>query len=189
MMERPEVTALLGALAQGKSGAQDELFLLAYNELKRIARKRLRRSGAALTINPTSLLHEAWIKFVRTDESKIHNSVHFYNIFAQAMRQIVIDLATRNATVKHGAAFERTELSESIEEPDKSIEELLVLDNALCKLRSCDPELAQLVELHTFAGLSLVEIADLRSVSTRTVKRHWSMARAFLANASRDTSE
>jgi RNA polymerase sigma factor (TIGR02999 family) len=188
MRQRPEVTTQLGAVAKGERGAQDELFVLAYDELKRIARARLRRSGGALTINPTMLLHEAWLKFAGAGEARINDSVHFYNVFAQAMRQIVIDLAMRRATGKHGGALVRTELNELIEQPEKSIEEMLALDAALDELRSCDAELAQLVELHTFAGLSLVEIAELRNVSERTVKRHWSMARAFLGKVTRGRS-
>ncbi len=185
---RPDVTVLLDALGRGKAAAHDELFALVYDELKRIARAHLRRSGGGMTVNPTALLHEAWIRFARSDGSALEGSAHFYNVIAQAMRQTLIDLAKRHATVRHGGDLVRTELTERIEQPDKPLDELLALDEALGKLRECDADLAELVEWHSFAGLALNEIARVRGVNTRTVKRHWAIARAFLGDAMRGDS-
>jgi RNA polymerase sigma factor (TIGR02999 family) len=181
MTERPQVTELLGALAQGDIDAQDRLFALVYEELKRIARGQVRRSGGKLGVNPTTLLHEAWIKFARVDDVPLQGSVHFYNLLAQAMRQILIDMAKRHATDKHGGALVRTELNENVADHERSAEELLAVDAALGRLAEVDADLAQLVEWHFFGGLSFVEIAAARGVNERTVRRHWDMARALLA--------
>lgn len=185
MGNRPQVTELLEAVGRGDADAQKELFARVYDELKRIARGHVRRSGGQISINPTTLLHEAWIKFARADDRQLSGSTHFYNLLAQAMRQVLLDLARRHSTEKHGQGMARTELTEGIEDVERSVEELLAVDDALGKLRDCDADLAQLVEWHFFAGLTFVEIAKVRDVTERTVRRHWDMARAFLADAMR----
>jgi len=182
---RPDVTELVDALGRGERAAHDQLFALVYDELKRVARAHIRRSGGMVTVNPTALLHEAWIRFARSDASALEGSAHFYNVIAQAMRQTLIDLAQRHAAVRHGGDLVRTELTERIEQPDKPLDELLALDAALGKLRDCDVQLAELVEWHSFVGLPLSEIARVRGVNPRTVKRHWAIARAFLGDAMR----
>lgn len=183
MGERPEVTRLLEAIERGEAAAQDRLFDVVYDELKRIARGHVRRSGPALTLNPTTLLHEAWLKIARGDGPRPSGSAHFYNLLAQAMRQILVDVARRHGTVKHAHPPHRTELTEGALPSEHSLEELIAVDAALERLGACDEELAQLVEWHFFAGLSFVEIAAARGVTERTVRRHWDMARAFLADA------
>jgi RNA polymerase sigma factor (TIGR02999 family) len=185
MPSRPQVTELLAAVGRGDADAQQLLFAQVYDELKRIARGQVRRSGGQLSINPTTLLHEAWIKFARGADRQLSGSAHFYNLLAQAMRQVLLDIARRHATDKHGSGLARTELTEGIEQTERSADELLAVDAALGKLRDCDADLAQLVEWHFFAGLSFVEIARVREVTERTVRRHWDMARAFLGDAIR----
>jgi RNA polymerase sigma factor (TIGR02999 family) len=187
MGNRPQVTELLDAVGRGDAAAQEQLFTLVYDELKRIARGHVRRSGGQMSINPTTLLHEAWIKFARGDDRQLSGSAHFYNLIAQAMRQVLLDLARKHATDKHGRGMARTELTEGIEQESRSVDELLAVDSALDKLGKVDPDLAQLVEWHFFAGLSFVEIAGVRNVTERTVRRHWDMARAFLGDAIRGT--
>jgi RNA polymerase sigma factor (TIGR02999 family) len=187
MGNRPQVTELLDAVGRGDASAQQELFTRVYDELKRIARGHVRRSGGQISINPTTLLHEAWIKFSRS-EGQLSGSAHFYNLLAQAMRQVLLDLARKHATDKHGRGMARTELTEGIEDVERSVDELLAVDEALGKLRAVDADLAQLVEWHFFAGLSFVEIAKVREVTERTVRRHWDMARAFLGDAIRGAS-
>jgi RNA polymerase sigma factor (TIGR02999 family) len=188
MGNRPQVTELLDAVGRGEADAQQELFARVYDELKRIARGHVRRAGGQLSINPTTLLHEAWIKFARADDRRLSGSTHFYNLLAQAMRQVLLDLARRHATDKHGRGMARTELTDGIEQTERSVDELLAVDAALAKLRAVDADLAQLVEWHFFAGLSFVEIAQARAVTERTVRRHWDMARAFLGDAIRGAS-
>jgi RNA polymerase sigma factor (TIGR02999 family) len=188
MGNRPEVTELLDAVGRGEADAQQQLFSRVYDELKRIARGHVRRSGGQLSINPTTLLHEAWLKFARAEDRQLSGSTHFYNLLAQAMRQVLLDLARRHATDKHGRGFARTELTEGIEQDERSVDELLAVDTALGRLRDVDSDLAQLVEWHFFAGLSFVDIARVRNVTERTVRRHWDMARAFLGDAIRGAS-
>lgn len=185
MPNRPQVTEILRAAGSGDADAEQALFALVYDELKRIARGQVRRCGGQFSINPTTLLHEAWIKFARSDERQLSGSAHFYNLLAQAMRQVLLDIARKHATDKHGGGYARTELSEGIADTERSVDELLAVDAALEKLRTCDADLAQLVEWHFFAGLSFVEIARARDVTERTVRRHWDMARAFLGDAMR----
>ena len=182
MTDKPAFTTLLDGVARGDAAAQDAVLDLVYGELKRIARGHIRRSGRALTINPSTLVHEAWIKF-SAHRGELKDSAHFYNVLALAMRQILLDLAKQGSRAKHGAGLARTELTERSEQSEVAVDELLAIDSALDRLRDCDPELAQLVEWHFFAGLSFVEIAALRGANERTVRRHWDTARAFLLNA------
>jgi RNA polymerase sigma factor (TIGR02999 family) len=183
MAGRPEVTDLLAAVAGGDEGARETLFERVYDELKRIARGQMRRSGEWLSINPTTLLHEAWIKFDRADSRPLAGSLHFYNVLAQAMRQILVDMARSHGAQRRGGGFVHTDLTERIEQPEKSADDLLAVDAALGKLQACDADLAQLVEWHFFGGISFVDIASVRGVTERTVRRHWELARIFLANA------
>jgi len=183
MAERPHVTDLLDAVARGEEAARNELFERVYLELKRIARSQLRRSGDWISVNPTTLLHEAWLKFSRTDGRELQGSTHFYNVLSQAMRHVLTDIARSRVTTKRGHQFVRVELNERIEQPDSPLTDLLAVDTALGKLQACDPELAQLVEWHFFGGISFVDIAKLRGVTERTVRRHWDLARLFLMNA------
>ena len=183
MEERPAFTVLLAGVAAGDRAAHEQVFALAYAELKRIARGNLKRAGRQLTINPSALVNEAWIKFAGSSDRALANSQHFYSVLAQAMRQIVLDLLKAAGADKRGKGQARTELTENIEQTGMPLEELLAIDAALRHLESCDPDLAQLVEWHFFAGLSFVEIAQLRGANERTVRRHWEMARAFLLKA------
>jgi RNA polymerase sigma factor (TIGR02999 family) len=178
-----EVTELLAAVAAGDDGARETLFERVYDQLKRVARGQMRRSGEWLPINPTTLLHEAWIKLDRADLRPLEGSQHFYNVFGQAMRQILVDLARSHGSARRGGGLAHTDLTERIEQPDKSADDLLAVDAALGKLETCDAELAQLVEWHFFAGISFVDIAKARGVTERTVRRHWDLARIFLSDA------
>lgn len=180
MTDRPTLTTLLEALGRGDRSAHDEAFALVYRELKRIAGGHVRRVGGALSVNPTTLVHEAWLKFAGGNQRTLNDSQHFYNVFAGAMRQILLDVAKTKGTVKRGRGVVRTELTERVAQDDMPLEELIAIDAALDRLSDCDEELAQLVEWHFFAGLSFLEIATLRQANERTVRRHWETARAFL---------
>ncbi|MCQ4167368.1 ECF-type sigma factor [Tahibacter harae] len=180
---RPEITTLLDACRQGEASARDLLFERIYTELKRIARGTLRRSGPQLTISPSTLVHEVFLRLAGRDEAALADSRHFYSLIAAAMRQIVIDLGRRLATAKHGAGLRRVEMTDGLELGGVALEALLELDQALKHLQDCDAELAELVEWHFFAGLSFAEIGSLRGVTERTVRRHWETARIFLCDA------
>jgi RNA polymerase sigma factor (TIGR02999 family) len=182
MAERPAVTTLLGAVAQGDAKAQAELYALVYDELKRIARGALRRNAGG-TMNPSTLVHEAFIKLSGDGARKLNDSHHFYSLLARAMRQVILDAGRQRGTVKHGVGMARTQLTDGLMQEGAKIEDLLAIDDALRKLEVLDPDLANLVELHFFAGVSFVDIAAMRDVTERTVRRHWSTARAFLIDA------
>lgn len=184
MTERPALTTLLDSMRAGDPRAQGELFALVYAELKRVARGHLRRGQRGLTINPSNLVHEAFLKFHQAGAANLQSSAHFYNVMAQAMRQVLLDLARHHAAERHGGNLARTELTDNVAE-DLSLDTLLEVDDALTKLAACDVDLAQLVEWHFFGGLQFVEIAALRGQNERTVRRHWDMARAFLLKAMR----
>lgn len=183
MADRPQLTHLLDAVGSGDAQAQRQLFDLAYQELKHIARGALRRSGGAMTVNPTTLVHEAYMKIARGQVAQLNDSQHFYSLFARAMRQVLLDLSRQGSTVKHGCGQVRAELTERLADSAQPLEELIVIDAALRQLEQADPELAEIVEWHFFGGLSFVDIAAARGVTERTVRRHWEMARAFLLDA------
>lgn len=183
MAERPQLTHLFGAVGSGDADAQRQLYDLAYQELKRIARGALHRSGPAMTVNPTTLVHEAYMKIARGSVESLNDSQHFYSLFARAMRQVLLDLGRQRGTVKHGSGQLRAELTERLPDDARPLDELIVIDAALRQLEAADPELAEIVEWHFFGGLSFVEIAAARGVTERTVRRHWDMARSFLLDA------
>ena len=180
MADRPQLTRLLEACQQGDAVAQGKIYELAYDELRRIARGTLRQNAGSVTMNPSTLVHEAYLKIAGDAGRAINDSQHFYSLLARAMRQIIIDLGRQHATVKHGQGMARTQLTEGIDQGGARLEDLMAIDDALRKLDAVDPELAELVELHFFAGLSFVEIAAMRAVTERTVRRHWDTAKAFL---------
>ena len=180
MGERPAVTTLLGAVANGDAGAQSKLYTLVYDELKRIARGTIRRNAGGLTMNPSTLVHEAFVKLAGDDGRALAGSQHFYSLLARVMRQVILDVGRQRSSVKHGVGAVRTQLTEGIARDGAPIENLLAVDDALRKLEAVDPDLAQLVELHFFAGVAFVDIAAMRGVTERTVRRHWDTARAFL---------
>ena len=158
-----EITALLRAVGQGDRSALDRLFEQVYGELRRIARRQLRTALPAATLDTTALVHEAYLKLSGGGPWSTRDRSHFYALTAQAMRRVLIDHARRRTRQKRGGRMVA-----------------LALDQALARLEAVDPELASLVEWRFFAGLSVEEIAELREVSDRTVKRHWRLARAFL---------
>ena len=180
MSRIPAVTTLLQAAGSGDADAQRRLYELAYSELKRIARSA---AGPARRVDPTTLVHEAYLKIANGAVDGWNDSRHFYSLFARAMRQVVVDLARQDGAIKHGGGLQRATLTEAIEQTARPLDELLQIDAALHRLHEADPDLAELVEWHFFAGLSFVEIAAARGVTERTVRRHWEMARVLLLDA------
>lgn len=175
-----EITALLQAVGGGDPVAFHRLFEAVYGELRAIAHRQLRRFSAAETLDTTSLVHEAYLKFSRQEHWSVDNRLHFYRLAARAMRSVVIDRARRRGRRKRGGDQVVMALDEQSLAAPVGAQELLAVDEALIRLESAEPELAQLVEWRFFAGLSIDEIAGLLGVSDRTVKRRWRSARAFL---------
>jgi RNA polymerase sigma factor (TIGR02999 family) len=174
------VTRLLIAWREGNQGAPRELFSLVYDELRALARAQVRRSGGALTLGATGLVHETFFKLVDRSRIGVRDRAHFYALAAKAMRQVLADHGRRRAAAKRGGPGPREVLEEDMLPTDARTEELLALEEALSRLESLDPRLVRLVELRFFAGLSVDEAADALEVSSRTVKRDWQKARAIL---------
>jgi RNA polymerase sigma factor (TIGR02999 family) len=180
MSERPAITTLLDSMARGDSDAQGKLYELVYDELKRIARSTIRKSAGSLTLNPSTLVHEAYLRLSASSGGDLNDSNHFYSLLARAMRQVIIDAGRARATGKRGEGVVRVELTEALAAQDQSLEHLLFVDQSLRELEAVDVQLAELVELHFFGGMAFVDIARLRGVNERTIRRHWDTARAFL---------
>lgn len=177
-----DVTLLIQRASAGDRGAFDAAFELIQRELKALAARRLHADPRA-TLSPTMLVNETWLKLAAADCVRAENRAHFFRIAATAMRQIWIDRQRAR-----GAELARIRLyveSEGAEDPGGLAEwvELIDWHQAMQALEASDPELAELVALRVFSGLELEEVAALKSVSLRTVQRHWKMARAYLLHA------
>jgi RNA polymerase sigma factor (TIGR02999 family) len=182
-MEKPsgeEVTALLREWSSGDRGALERLMPLVYGELHKLAAFHLRSERGDHTLQPTALVHEAYLRLVGQRSVSWANRAHFYGIAAQMMRRVLVDHARRRLAAKRSPGTLYVDLGEeAVAAPDR-VPELLALDRALTELERLDPRQARVVELRFFAGLSVEETAEVAGVSTATVKREWRTARAFL---------
>ena len=177
-----DVTRILSQLEAGDSWAAEQLLPLVYNELRKLAQKHMAAEAAGHTLQPTALVHEAYLRLVGTGEVRgWDNRGHFYAAAAVAMRRILIESARRRTSAKRGGGLARLELGDPAAEStwDDSAT-LLALDEALSKLEIDDPDSARLVTLRYFGGLTFEEAAAAMGVSLRTAKRNWSYARAWL---------
>ena len=173
---------LLSAADEGDPRAGEQLFAALYDELHRLAEHNLRRSGAPYTLGATTLLHEAYLNLADREDLAFPDRARFLGYAARAMRGLVIDYARRQQALKRGRQFEITLIGNEApaEEMQKSVQELESVGDALEELATLEPALAQLVDLHFFAGYTFGEIAALRGVSERTVQRDWRKARLLL---------
>jgi RNA polymerase sigma factor (TIGR02999 family) len=179
------VTRVLEALSRGEPLATEELLPLVYDELRRLAGQQMARESAGHTLQPTALVHEAFLRLVGDrDRDEWDSRGHFFVAAAEAMRRILIENARRKNASKRGGNMPRRELREedAVLDPDDS-HMLLALDEALTRLAAVDAELAQLVQLRYFTGLTIEETARVMNVSPRTTKRNWAYARAWLRRA------
>lgn len=168
------------AAALDKGAAIDESFNQVYAELRQLARRELRR-GSGNTLHTTELVHEAYVKMSRNEELSFESDGKFFRYAAMAMRHILVDRAMRRARVKFGGDSVHVDLDDADHlGAGSSISLALHLDAALRELEKVDPRAAQVVELHYFAGLSLVRVAELVGLNRRTIDRDWAFARAFL---------
>jgi RNA polymerase sigma factor (TIGR02999 family) len=174
-----DVTQLLNAIDQGDPHAAEQLLPLIYTELRALAAQKLAHEKPGQTLEPTALVHEAYLRLVGQREPRSYKDRgHFFAAAAAAMRRILIDNARRKQTHKRGRGWQRQPLeSMAAPEPD---EELLALDEALHKLAATDPAKVQLVELRYFAGLTGEQAAAVLGISPTTADRHWAYARAWL---------
>jgi RNA polymerase sigma factor (TIGR02999 family) len=179
----PPVTLLLQRAAAGDRAALDEIYSALYPDLKRLARARLRQQGRAESVNTTMLVHESFVRLVTAQGLRLNDRRHFFAYAAKTMRNIIIDSAREHQAERRGGGAEHVTLDdvEAQQAPaaDAS-DELVRVNEALHQLETLDPELAEVVEMRYFGGYSEVEIAELREVSERTVRRQWDKARAWL---------
>jgi len=175
-----EATVLLNAAEQGDPKAANDLLRLVYDELRHLASIRIARNGSGQTLQPTALVHEAWLKLVGPKSPSFNNKGHFFLAAAEAMRQILIDRARRKKAQRHGGNFVRVPLDDvDLAAPDAD-EKLLAVNEALEIFAARFPVQAEIVKLRYFAGMTNEEVAELRNISVSTVKNYWNFSRAWL---------
>jgi RNA polymerase sigma factor (TIGR02999 family) len=194
-----DVTALLAAWSEGDRGALDSLAPLVYDELRRIARRHMRREAAGHTLQTTALVNEAYLKLAGQRGAEWESRRHFFAVAARVMRQILIDHARTRRYAKRGGGLRPASLDETGQltlaqasgllgagaaalTPERAAD-LVALDEALSSLEARSPEKGRVVELHHFLGLTFDEVAEVMELSSRTVKRHWESAKAWLHHA------
>lgn len=178
MTDAVDLTSKLNAARAGDRQAADVALSQVYAELKQMARGVLR--GNPLTLNPTSLVHDAFLKLMPESDRVFADREHFFKSAARAMRQIVVDHARSRSADKRGGQWIRTELTDGLAQGDEDRVDVLALDAALSRLQARDAELAEIIEAYFFAGFTFDEIAQIRGSSERSVRRQWEVARLFL---------
>jgi RNA polymerase sigma factor (TIGR02999 family) len=173
------VTEILTAIDQGQMRA-DELLPLVYEELRKLASARMAQESPGQTLQPTALVHEAWLRLVGDANPKFDGRAHFFAAAAEAMRRILIDNARRKRALRHGGGQGRVNIQEVEIAAGAKEDELLALHDALDKLAAEDAGLAELVKLRFFVGFTNKEAAEILGVSEPTVERRWAFARAWL---------
>jgi len=176
-----EVTRLLASWSRGDVEAREALIPLVYGELRRLAASYLRRERSDHTLQPTALVHEAYMRLVEQKSVQWQNRGHFFAITAQLMRRILVDHARTHLADKRGSGAPKVPLTEAIVMSQERPSELLALDEGLTRLAALDPQQARVVELRIFGGLTVEETAGVLGISAATVKRNWSMAKAWLS--------
>ena len=179
-----DVTQILHAIEQGDPHTASRLLPLVYGELRKLAAQKLAHEKPGQTLQPTALVHEAYLRLVGEAEKPHWDSRwHFFAAAAEAMRRILVENARRKKRVKHGGDHQRVALEDQDVPVQPPPEEILALDEALTRLTGEDAAAAQVVQLHFFAGLSIEEAAEALGISRATAYRHWAYARAWLCCA------
>jgi RNA polymerase sigma factor (TIGR02999 family) len=178
-----DVTRLLDVVEKGEPQAAEELLPLVYEELRRLAAYRLAQEKPGQTLQATALVHEAYLRLVRAGCQQWEDARHFFNAAAEAMRRILIDIARRKQSAKHGGSPKHTDLDGLDLPASTPPEELLALDEALERLEQAHPEEAQLVKLRFFVGMTQEEAARIMGISRGTLSNRWAFARAWLYEA------
>jgi RNA polymerase sigma factor (TIGR02999 family) len=165
----------------------EELLPLVYAELRRLAAYKMANENPGQTLQPTALVHEAWLKLGGAENRQWRNRNHFFAAAAEAMRRILTDNARRKLRVRHGGGQQRVDLDENATAADSEADHILAINDALDKLAQLDPQRAELVKLRYFVGLTITEAAEVLAISEPTAKRYWSFARAWLYEEIRRT--
>lgn len=176
-----DVTHILNALEHGDAHAAGALLPLVYEELRKLAASKLAHEATGHTLQPTALVHEAWLRLVGKDgQAHFRNRAHFFGAAAEGMRRILIENARRKAAARHGGGQQRVDIQEIEIAVEAADDELLALNDALDKLALEDQSKAELVKLRYFVGLTIEETAEILGISAATAKRNWTFARAWL---------
>jgi RNA polymerase sigma factor (TIGR02999 family) len=177
-----DATQLLADAGKGDPKAADKLLDLVYEELRRLATSKMAREAPGQTLQPTALVHEAWLRLVGTKIPNFENRAHFFAAAAEAMRRILIDRARRKLTVRHGGGCERVDVDEQDLAFPVADEQLLAMNEALDNLAKEYPLQANVVKLRYFAGMTNEETAEVLNISVTSAKRYWTFARAWIFN-------
>jgi RNA polymerase sigma factor (TIGR02999 family) len=175
-----QVTRILESIDRGESQAAEQLLPLVYAELRRLAAHKMAAENPGQTLQPTALVHEAWLKLVGQENRRFHDRNHFFAAAAEAMRRILTDNARRKLAQRHGGGQQRVELDGWAAAAAPEDDQVLAVSEALEKFARLDPQRAELVKLRYFVGLTFVEAADVLGISEITAKRYWAFARAWL---------
>src|SRR5579871_1611053 len=175
-----DVTLTLQAARHGDKQASEEILPLVYEELRRLATIRMAQQASGHTLQPTALVHEAWVRLMSDGATSWQNRGHFFAAASEAMRRILVESARRKSRLKHGGAYERVDFQELNIAGSTPDENILMINEALQRLEELDTERAQIVVLKFFGGLTNQEIARNMSIGERTVERHWAFAKAWL---------
>ncbi|HQR35264.1 MAG TPA: sigma-70 family RNA polymerase sigma factor [Blastocatellia bacterium] len=184
----PDVTQLLRNWQGGDQAARDQLLGIVYDELRRQAARYLRRERPDHTLQPTALVHEAYLQLIDQSRVSWENRAHFFGAAARLMRRVLVDHARAHQAEKRGSGEEKLALDEAIAVPESKDLNILALNDALEELARLDEQQSRIVELRYFGGLSIEETATITGVSPATVKREWAMAKVWLHNQIKRTS-
>jgi RNA polymerase sigma-70 factor, ECF subfamily len=180
MNEKP-ITQILSELKKGKADALDELFPQVYSELRRLATSYLQRERTDHTLQPTALVHEAYLRFVGQKSIELENRAHFFGVSARLMREILIEYARAKKRQKRGGEFKTMiALDDAVSFSQTNQLDVFAIDEALSKLEGLDERQARIVEMKFFGGMTIEEIAEVLNISPATVKREWSTAKLLL---------
>jgi RNA polymerase sigma factor (TIGR02999 family) len=176
-----EVTRILSAIEQGDPHAAEQLLPLVYDELRKLAAQKLAKENPGHALQPTALVHEAYLRLVGADPKQPWDSPgHFFAAAAEAMRRILVEQARRKRRSRHGGGLRRVDLPDVEMVGIGEDEQVLLLDEALTRLAAARPQAAELVQLRFFSGLTVEEAASMLGLSPRTARRLWQFARAWL---------
>ena len=175
-----DATQILEAVERGETEANGQLLLLVYQELRRLAAYKMSQEAPGHTLQPTALVHEAWLRLMGDKAPRFENRAHFFGAAAEAMRRILVESARRKKRLKHGGELQRVDADEVEVSSPIPDEELLALDEALDRLATVDARAAEVVKLCFFVGLTQEEAAKELGISLATAERLWSFARAWL---------
>ena len=175
-----DVTRILDRVQQGDPKAADQLLPLVYDELRKLAAHKMAQEAPGHTLQPTALVHEAWLRLVGTDRPKFEGRAHFFAAAAEAMRRILVENARRKHRLRHGGGQQRVDLEEADPPAETGDDRLLQVNDAMAELTAVDPVQAEVVKLRFFVGLNNDEIASVLHISEKTVRHYWAHAKAWL---------